>query len=201
MPMSATLKPSADVTALLRELQAGNPAAGEQLVARIYDDLHQVAVGLMADEQTDHTLQPTALLHEAFERLIRADLFQHAPNRAYLFGAAVRAMRQVLVEHARRRKSAKHGGGHPRIALDAVLLYFEERALDVEALHEALDRLATLQERQSQVVTLRFFGGFTVEEIAVQLGVSTFTVENDFRIARAWLRQQLQEDSKQPNLP
>jgi RNA polymerase sigma factor (TIGR02999 family) len=162
-------------------------------VERIYQDLHQVAVGLMNEEPAGHTLQPTALLHEAFARLFRADVFRQAPNRAYLFGAAGRAMRQVLVEHARRRKAEKHGGRQNRLPLDAVLLYFEEQRLDVEALHEALDRLAALNERQSVVVTLRFFCGFTVPEVAAQLGVSTFTVENDFRIARAWLRRQLRD--------
>jgi RNA polymerase sigma factor (TIGR02999 family) len=199
--MNTAVGTDSEVSALLEEIRAGNAAAGERLVERIYGELHQVAVGLMGAEQADHTLQPTALLHEAFERLFRADLFHHAPNRAYLFGAAVRAMRQVLVEHARRRKAARHGGGHNRLALDAVLLYFEERSLDIEALHEALDRLALLHERQSQVVTLRFFGGFTVEEIAAQLGVSTFTIENDFRIARAWLRQQLRPESTTPDHP
>src|SRR5262249_46905023 len=160
---------------------------------RIYRDLHQVAAGLMNGEPTGHTLQPTALVHEALARLVHADVLREAPNRAYLYGAAARAMRQVLVEHARRRKAEKRGGGRRRLRLDDVLLYFEERRLDVEALHEALNRLATFHERQSNVVTLRFFGGFTVAEVAEQLGVSTFTVENDFRIARAWLRQQLQE--------
>jgi RNA polymerase sigma factor (TIGR02999 family) len=182
-----------EVTTLLEEIRAGNEQAGQRLVERIYQDLRQVAAGLMSAEPCDHTLQPTALVHEAFARLFRADVFRQARNRAYLFGAAARAMRQILVEHARRRKTGKHGGGHHRLPLDAVLLYFEEQHLDVEALHEALDRLANLHERQSHVITLRFFGGFTVPEVAEQLGVSTFTVENDFRIARAWLRQQLQE--------
>jgi RNA polymerase sigma factor (TIGR02999 family) len=184
-----------EVTALLEEIRAGNDQARQQLLERIYAELHHAAEGLMGREPLDHTLQPTALLHEALARLCRADVFRRAPNRAYLFGAAARAMRQVLVEHARRRKSQKCGGGRQRLPLDAVLLYFEEHNLDVEALHEALEDLARLQERQSHVVTLRFFGGFTVREIAEQLDVSTFTVENDFRIARAWLRRRLREDA------
>jgi RNA polymerase sigma factor (TIGR02999 family) len=182
---------SSEVTTLLEAIRAGDGGAREALVERVYQELHRVASGLMREEPPGHSLQPTALLHEAFGRLLRDDVLGRAPNRAYLFGAAARAMRQILVDHARRRKAEKRGGERGRLSLDAVLLSFEERHLDVVALHEALERLAGLHERQSQVVTLRFFGGLTVEEIAGQLGVSVSTVESDFRIARAWLRQQL----------
>lgn len=182
----------ADVTTLLDEIRAGNEQARHQLVERIYQELHQVAVMLMRDERPDHTLQPTALLHEALARLLDADVLGQAPNREYVFGAAARAMREVLVDHARHRNRQKRGGNRRPLPLDAVLVYFEQQNLDVEALHEALNRLATFHERQSNVVTLRFFGGFTVPEIAGQLGVSVSTVESDYRIARAWLRRQLQ---------
>jgi RNA polymerase sigma factor (TIGR02999 family) len=180
-----------DVTALLREIRAGDRRARDRLVERVYGELRRVAAGLMRGEPADHSLQPTALVHEALASLFQAETLRRAPNRAYLFGAAARAMREILVDHARRRRAEKRGGGQRRLPLDAVLLYFEEQQVDVVGLHEALDRLAALNERQSQVVTLRFFGGFTVAEVAEQLGVSVSTVESDFRIARAWLRQQL----------
>lgn len=185
-----------EVTALLQAIRAGDAEARGRLVEQIYQELHQVAAGLMRQEETTHTLQPTALLHEAFANLFRADVLARAPNRAYLFGAAARAMREVLVDHARRRQAAKRGSGQRPLPLDAVLHHFEEQNLDVIALHEALEQLATFHERQSQVVTLRFFGGFTVQEIAAQLGVSASTVESDFRIARAWLREQLRDDGR-----
>jgi RNA polymerase sigma factor (TIGR02999 family) len=185
---------SSEVTALLAEIRAGNEQARQQLVERIYQELHQVAVGLMQEEPANHTLQPTALLHEAFGRLFSARVFEEAPNRAYLFGAAVRAMREILVEHARSRNAAKRGGGQRRLPLDAIVVALEEQKIDVLALHDALNQLAEFHERQSQVVTLRFLFGFTVEEVAGQLGVSLSTVESDFRIARAWLRGQLRDD-------
>lgn len=182
-----------DVTTLLEAIRAGDELARHRLVEHLYRELHRAAERLMRGEAVDHTLQPTALLHEAFARLFQNDVLQQAPNRAYLVAAALRAMREVLVEHARSRNAAKRGGGRIAVPLDAVLHYFEEQKLDVQALHEALDALAELHARQCQVVSLRFFGGFTVPEIAALLCVSVSTVESDYRLARAWLRQQLGE--------
>jgi RNA polymerase sigma factor (TIGR02999 family) len=180
-----------EVTTLLEAVRAGDDLARDRLVECVYEELRHLAAGLMHGEPAGHSLEPTALLHEAFARLFQANALRQAPNRTYLFGTVVRAMREVLVDHARRRNAAKRGGGRQRLALDAVLLSFEERDLDVVALHEALERLAAFHSRQSQVVELRFFGDCTVPEIAALLGVSVSTVESDFRIARAWLRQQL----------
>jgi RNA polymerase sigma factor (TIGR02999 family) len=180
-----------EVTTLLEAIRDGDPQAPDRLVEAVYAEFHRMAAGLMARERRDHTLQPTALLHEALVQLFDADVLRKAPNRAYLFGAAARAMREVLAAHARRRAADKRGGDRQRVPLDAVLDYLEEQRLDVLALHEALERLATFHERQSHVVTLRFFAGCTVAEVADQLGVSVATVESDFRIARAWLRRQL----------
>src|SRR5262245_37480680 len=145
-----------EITTLLEAIRAGDEQAHSALVERIYDRLHEAADRLMRGERPDHTLQPTALLHEALARLLNNAVFTTAPNRVYLFQAATRAMRQVLVDHARRRQAACHGGGMQRLPLqqaplDSALAYFEERHVDVEALHNALDRLATLHERQSQV--------------------------------------------------
>ena len=180
-----------EVTTLLNAIRTGDAAAREQLAERIYREPHQMAVGFMRQERADHTLQPTALLHEALAYLLQGESLKHMPNREYLFGAAARAMRRVLVEHARRRATEKRGGGRQRLGLDAVLDYFEEQNLDVLALHEALEQLAALHERQSQVVTLRFLCGLSVPEVAEALGVSVATVEGDWRLARAWLRRKL----------
>jgi RNA polymerase sigma-70 factor, ECF subfamily len=186
-----------DVTLLLQAIQSGDTGAKGRLADLVYAELRGAAAGLMGQERGDHTLQPTALLHEAFLRLFRDELLSKAPNRAYLFGAAARAMREVLADHARRRRAAKRGGAYRRVPLDELLDQLEqEHHVDVLAVHEMLDTLAALHERQTQIITLRFFGGFTVPEIAELLGISVSTVESDFRIARAWLRQQLKGDAE-----
>ena len=183
----------ADVTTLLDAIRAGKADAQDELVARIYAELRRLAAGLMRRERPGHTLQPTALVHEAVAQLLGQDVLARAPDRRYVFAAAARAMRQALVDHARRHGAGKRGGGRRREGLDAVLDYFKEQDVDVVALHEALEELAKSNERASQVVTLRFFGNFTVAEVAELLGVSVATVEGDFRLARAWLRRALGE--------
>ena len=182
--------PPGEVTALLESVRAGSEAARQQLVELIYGELHGLASGLMGREREWHSLQPTALLHEAFVRLFRADVLAKAPNRAYLFGAAARAMREILADHARRRATQRHGGNHQRLPLDDFLEHLEKQnRIDVLALHEGLERLAEQHERQSQVLTLRYFAGLKVAEVAECLGISVGTVESDFRFARAWLRK------------
>jgi RNA polymerase sigma factor (TIGR02999 family) len=185
-----------EVTVLLEAIRAGDDEARLRLIEQVYASLHGLAEGLMRGERHEHTLQPTALLHEAFVRLFDTDVLARAPNRAYLYGAAARAMREVLVNHANRRSTAKRGGDWQRVPLDDVLDWFEEQRVDVVAVHEALERLEQFHERQSQVVTLRFFAGCTVAEVADRLGVAVSTVESDYRIARAWLRHQLGEDEQ-----
>jgi RNA polymerase sigma factor (TIGR02999 family) len=182
-----------DVTVLLEAVRAGDAQARSRLVECLYAGMHRLAEDLMRRERREHTLQPTALLHEAFVRLFDQEVLARAPNRAYLYGAAARAMREVLADHASRRAAAKRGGGWQRVPLDDLLDWFAEQRVDVVAVHEALERLARFHERQSQVVTLRFFAGCTVAEVAEQLGVAVSTVESDYRIARAWLRCQLGE--------
>ena len=183
-----------EVTTLLAEIRAGSPGARDQLVALVYDELRRLGGDLLRRERPGHTLQPTALVHEAVLRLFRPDALSAAQGRAQFLAAAARAMRQVLVDHARRRAADKRGGDRERLPLDDVLDHFAEQRLDLLALHDALDVLAGLHQRQGQVVELRFFGGYTVEEIAEQLGVSVSTVESDFRKATAFLRGQLSED-------
>jgi RNA polymerase sigma-70 factor, ECF subfamily len=164
---------------------------GELLVV-VYDELRQVASRLMRRERSDHTLSPTAVVHEAVLRLL-GDVNFAALDRNYLQAAAARAMREVLIDHARRRAASRRGGGWRRVPIDAVVDYFESQNLDIVAVHEALDKLATVDERLSQVITLRYFGGMTVPEVAKALGVSVVTVERDWRLGRAWLRGQLRD--------
>jgi RNA polymerase sigma-70 factor, ECF subfamily len=180
-----------EATRLLHAIQEGDATAKERLIHLVYGELRGIAAKFLLDEGQSQTLQPTALVHEAYLRLDNDGVLSNAPNRNYFFAAAAQAMRQVLVDHARRRRTDKRGKGWKRVPLDAVLDYFEQENLDVVALHEALDEMAALDERKSQVVVLRFFGGFTVGEVAEQLGVSVSTVESDFRLARAWLHQQI----------
>jgi RNA polymerase sigma factor (TIGR02999 family) len=182
-----------DWTRILGRVRAGDNRARGELLTLVYDELRRLAARLMRRERPDHTLPPTAVVNEVVIRLLNDAVFERAPNRNDLFAAAARAMREVLIDHARRRAAARRGWGWTRVPLDPVLDYFEAQDLDVVAVHEALDRLAALNGRQSQVITLRYFGGLTVPEVAGALGVSVVTVERDWRLARAWLRSQLRE--------
>jgi RNA polymerase sigma factor (TIGR02999 family) len=184
------------VTLILGRAKAGDEAARDELVALVYDELRRVASRLMRRERADHTLSPTAVVHEAVIRLLGEGVFDESADRGHLLAAAARAMREVLIDHARRRGADRRGGNRRRVPLDAVVDYFEELGLDVVAVHEALDRLAELDGRQAQVMTLRYFGGMTVAEVAAALGVSTVTVERDWRLARAWLVGQLGGDER-----
>jgi RNA polymerase sigma factor (TIGR02999 family) len=179
--------------ALLAAARAGQPGARDRLIGAIYDELRRRAAKLMRQERPGHTLQPSALVHEALLRLLEGDALADIPDRGCLLAAAAVAMRRVLVDHARRRNAARREGGWARRPLDGALAYFEERGLDVLALHEALDRLAGEHSRPAQVVDLRFFAGLPVPEVAEVLGVSVTTVEGDWRFARAWLLGQLGE--------
>jgi len=179
------------LTIILGRARTGDERARGELIGLIYGELRRVASGLMRRERPDHTLPPTAVVHEAVIRLLGEAVFDKAADRSFLFASAARAMREVLIDHARRRAAGRRGGGRRRIALDAVVDYFEGQRSDVVAVHEALDRLAELDGRQAQVMTLRYFGGMTVAEVATALGVSVTTIEQDWRLARAWLAGRL----------
>jgi RNA polymerase sigma-70 factor, ECF subfamily len=183
--------PLEQVTAVLRDLRGGDKRAPDRLVQLVYDELRHVAAGLMKQERSGHTLQPTAVVHEAFARLLGEEALMQAENRKLFFAAAARAMRQVLVDHARRRDAAKRAGRRQRVPFEETLAHFEEQNLEVLAVHEALEQLAALHARQARIVELRFFGGCTVPEIADLLGVSVSLVESEFRKARAFLRSRL----------
>ena len=180
-----------DLTAILSEVRAGRPDAQDRLIRAIYGELRRTAGGLMRRERPGHTLEPSALVHEALLRLLSGEALAAIADRRHLYAAAAQAMRQVLVDHARRRNAGKREDRRARVPLDQVLADFAAQGLDVIDLHQALDRLARSHPRQAQVVTLRFFGGLSVPEIVETLGVSDTTVEGDWRFARAWLRGQL----------
>jgi RNA polymerase sigma factor (TIGR02999 family) len=184
-------EPAQGLTMILGRARAGDDRARGELVALIYEELRRVASQLMRRERIDHTLSPTAVVHEAVIRLLGEAVFERAADRGFLFAAATRAMREVLIDHARWRAAGRRGGGRRRVALDSAVDYFEGQGLDVVAVHEALDRLGELDGRQAQVMTLRYFGGMTVAEVATALGVSVTTIEHDWRLARAWLAGQL----------
>lgn len=175
-----------DVTQVLAELQRGRPDAAAQLIPLVYDELHQLARHQMRHERPDHTLQATALVHEAYLRLVyQPD--RTWQNRAHFIGVAARVMRRILIDHARARRAAKREGLLQRVPLEEPVLLTEDQSAQLMALDEALDRLAQFDARQSQVVELRYFGGLTVDEVAEALGMSSKTVERDWRAARAWL--------------
>ena len=176
-----------EVTVLLNQAGAGDPSAFDKLTQLTYEELHQVAQRLMQHEG-QHTLQPTALLNEAFQKLLQDDLISKSPNRAYFFGAVAQSMRRILVDAARTRNAQKRGGDLQRQPVDRLLDYYQERSLDLVALDEALQELQKLHPRQHEVINLRWFAGMTVEEVAELQQVSISTVEADWRLARAFLR-------------
>jgi RNA polymerase sigma factor (TIGR02999 family) len=180
-------------TRWLRDLADGDSVAAEKLIPLIYDDLRRLAARYLRRERSDHTLQPTALVNEAYLRLVnRDDLSWH--GRAQFFALAARQIRIILVDHARKKKAAKRGGDAARLSLDASLTPVTGPDVDLIALDEALAALADRSERQAKVIELRFFGGLSVEEAAGALNVSATTVKDDWAVARAWLRRRLGEE-------
>jgi len=178
-------QPQGDITLILAQIAAGNESAKERLVALVYDQLHKIARALMRHERPHHTLQPTGLVHEAYFRLFVGKPLQ-APNRAYFFGAAANAMRRILIDYARRIAVRPEAQREP--LLDEILDTIRSACrVDMLELNNALDELNQLHERQWEVVTLRFFGGLQMSEIATCLNVSPSTVEKDWQAARAWL--------------
>jgi RNA polymerase sigma factor (TIGR02999 family) len=186
-----------EVTRLLDRARQGDRAAGEQVYGLMYGELRQLAARLLFREQPGHTLPPTALVHEAFLKLV-GDAAPELQNRSHLLGVAARAMRQVLVEHARRRLAAKRGGGAPAITLVDEIAPAELPSEQLLALDEALTRLDALNSRLRQVVECRFFAGMTEEETAQVLEVTVRTVQRDWARARAWLYQELDESGGVP---
>jgi RNA polymerase sigma-70 factor (ECF subfamily) len=187
--------PREATTRMLADLDRGDAAAAEKLFPLVYDQLRIVADNLFRQQPAGHTLQPTALVHEAYMRLVNQE-DERWSSRAHFFAVASKAMRQILINYAERRAAAKRGGDRQRVTLSEGVTPAPQRELDVLALDEALRKLAGLSERMGRVVELRFFGGLTVEEVAHVLGVSKRTVEGDWQMAKAWLSRELsQEDT------
>ncbi len=181
-----------DATRLLHRVGEGDSSAAAELLPLVYDELRTLAQVYFRGQRRDHTLQPTALVHEAFLKLVRSPDAEWN-GRAHFCAVAATAMRQILKNHARDRSALKRGGGAKRVPLSQVETPSGGDAIDAEALEAALERLDALNPRQSRIVELWFFGGLTMEQIAGVLGVSTRTVERDWRQARAWLNRELQE--------
>ena len=179
-----------EITLLLDQLRQGNRQAESQLMPLVYQELRQLARGYLRAERADHTLQATALVHEAYLRLVGQN-DAGWKNRAHFFGIAAQMMRRVLVDHARARRAGKRGGADRRTLLDSALAAANNQSAEMMALDEALDRLAALDPRQCRIVELKFFAGLSEEETAEVLGISTRTVKRDWAVARAWLFNQL----------
>ncbi len=179
-----------DITRLLVDLHEGRPDAAPQLIPLVYDELHRLARGQMQHERPDHTLQATALVHEAYLRLVNQPQ-RTWQNRAHFIAVAAQVMRRLLVDHARARCTSKRGNAPQRVPLDEPLLFTEEQSDDLVLLDEALARLAQFDRRQSRIVELRFFGGLTVDETAEALSVSPKTVKRGWTVARAWLHREV----------
>ena len=185
-----------EMTLILDEIGQGSDEAKAELMQKAYEELQQLACGMMRRERSDHTLQPTALVNEAAMRMLGQLTELGGRDRAYFYGAMATAMRRVLVDHARRKNASRRGGSeYKKQGLDYAIEFVQEDAkTDLLALDEALEQLSTMNARQSEVVSLRFFGGMTVPEIAAHLDVSVSTIEKDWRIARAWLHTQLKRE-------
>lgn len=177
---------SKEITQMLVEWSNGHQEVLEQLMPLVYDELRRLAAYYFYRERSDHTLQPTALVHEAYLRLVDQTKVRWQ-NRAHFFGIAAHLMRQILVNHALSHRAAKRGGTALRLTLDEAAGFSKEQGLDLVVLDEALTRLAALDPQQSRTVELRFFGGLTIEETAEVLRISPATVKREWTMAKAWL--------------
>jgi RNA polymerase sigma factor (TIGR02999 family) len=183
-----------DVTRILEAIEKGDPTAAEQLLPLVYEELRQLAARRLANEKPGQTLQPTALVHEAYLGLIGSGRGREWEGRGHFFAAAAEAMRRILVDKARRKKRLRHGGGFQKQSLDD----FEPavasaNAIDLLALNDALERLETSSVRRAQLVKLRYFAGLTLPEVAEVLGISQSTAEADWTYAKAWLKREIEK--------
>ncbi|HUE83410.1 MAG TPA: sigma-70 family RNA polymerase sigma factor [Pyrinomonadaceae bacterium] len=186
------MQPPEGVTQLLLKWNAGDPAALERLMPLVYDELRRLANNYLRRERQGHTLQPTALVNEAYLRLVDQKNAKWQ-NRAQFYGIAAQLMRRILVDHARLRHAEKRGGAEQqRLSITSAEAVATKPDLDVLALHEALEELAVIDPQQSRIVELKFFGGLSIEETAEVLGIGHATVERDWKMARAWLRRKLE---------
>jgi RNA polymerase sigma factor (TIGR02999 family) len=180
---------------LLNEITAGDCNAAQQLMPLVYTELQQLARGYFSRESPAITLQPTALVNEAYLKLVDQTQVDWQ-GQTHFFAVAAQAMRRILVDHARGKKRAKRGGGRPKLSLDDALTLSPDNHEDLIALDDVLEKLAEVDPRQARIVELRFFGGLTLAEIAKELGVSERTIGNEWAMVRAWLRRELSEDDE-----
>ncbi len=186
--------PPNEITQLLLRWSRGDRAALDQLMPVVYEELHKLAHSYLRRERADHTLRPTALVNEAYLRLVKQQDALVWENRQHFFGVAAYLMRQILVQHARVHTAAKRGGGTLNLSLEDALTYSDENAAEMVALDDALLALAKFDERKARIIELRYFGGLSLAETAAGLGLSVATINNETRLARAWLRRELSRD-------
>jgi RNA polymerase sigma-70 factor (ECF subfamily) len=179
------------ITAILNRASHGEAGAVADLLPLVYAELRQLASGYLRSERTGHTLQPTALVHEAYMRLVGDN--RDWKSRAHFLAASATAMRRILVDHARSRKAAKRGGGNARVPLTENLAADEQQDIQLLELDEILEKLRRLSDRKARIVELRFFAGMTIPEVAEALGVSKTVVDDDWAVARAWLAVQIRD--------
>lgn len=184
-----------DVTMWLKKATDGDDSAVNHLMPLVYDELRALAESYLKHERAGHTLQATALVHDAYVRLIKQEDVEWK-NRAHFFAVAAQAIRRILVDHARGRLRKKRGGDRQRVQLEDDVAVAETPDVDLLALDEAMEQLAKLNKRQAEIVELRFFGGLGVKEVAAYMGVSPRTVDGDWGMARAWLRRAMRKDEK-----
>ena len=184
-----------DVTHILSAIEQGDPSAAEQLLPLVYEELRKLAAQKLAQEKPGQTLQATALVHEAYLRLVDVEKAQHWQSRGHFFAAAAEAMRRILVEQARRKGSVKHGGKRVRIDLDEALVLGAEPRHDILEVNELLEQLAGADPQAAALVKLRFFAGLTGDEAAEVLGMSPRSIDLLWAYARAWLFDKLQRES------
>jgi RNA polymerase sigma factor (TIGR02999 family) len=185
-----------DVTRILSQIEQGDPQAAEKLLPLVYEELRKLAAVKLAQEKPGQTLQATALVHEAYIRLVDIEKAKHWNSRGHFFGAAAEAMRRILVEKARHKLTGKAGGQLQRAELDENLIAVSSRSTDLVALDEALDKLAVIDTRKAELVKLRYFAGLTISQAAEALGVSDATADTDWAYAKSWLRLEMGRDSR-----
>ncbi|HEY0460827.1 MAG TPA: sigma-70 family RNA polymerase sigma factor [Pyrinomonadaceae bacterium] len=188
--MESETRKSQEITVFLKAWSGGNREAADRLMQLVYKELRKLAAKYLQKQHSDHTLQPTALVHEAYMKLIDASQVDWQ-DRAHFFAVAAQTMRHILVDHARAATADKRGGGVQKIALDEAVSFSEKQDIDLIALDEALQQLAEQDATQSRIIELRFFGGLTVEETAAVLKISPATVKREWAMARAWLYRQI----------
>jgi RNA polymerase sigma factor (TIGR02999 family) len=183
-----------DVTRILSQIKDGDPSASGDLLPLVYEELRKLAAARLRNEKPDQTLQATALVHEAYLRLVDVELQQRWESRGHFFAAAAESMRRILVENARKKQAKKRAGDRHRVDLDQVALAIDAPCDDVLALNEALENLEAKHKLKAEVVKLRFFAGLTIPQVAQALGISSSTADNYWAYARAWLRVEISAD-------